>query len=179
MPERMILSGVYGSSTSKSSLSVLRGAALRCLSHCCEGNKPILTHPWSLLHHLLQGPIYFSLLCHLWKVLGLAPAFPCGSSTVSLCVQSSQCYCITKDRTCLSVPTVCSYIPGVCCTSHTRKLGVIWKPHTKISFHVADMGLSMDYVWRRLTMSLHTISRKGFFHLGIPSCFNLSRRQPY
>lgn len=55
-----------------------------------------------------------------------------------------------KNRTRLSVPTVCSYIPGVFCTSHTRKRGVIWKPHMwahrQICFHVADMGLSMDYV---------------------------------
>lgn len=53
-------------------------------SHCCEGKKPISTHPWSHLHidsSLKSSPpspprshLFFSLivfLSHLWKVLPL------------------------------------------------------------------------------------------------------------
>lgn len=93
-PERMILSSVCGSSTSKSSLSVLRGATLRCLSHCCEGKNNNIDSSLKVISTASSKvPFIFLSYCFFFvsPVEGSgSPAFPCGYSTVSLCVQCSQ-----------------------------------------------------------------------------------------
>lgn len=132
-PERMILSSVCGSSTSKSSLSVLRGTTLRCLSHYCEGQKLNIDSSLKVISTVSsKGPFIFLSYCflsHLRKVLGPLP-FLVDIPLWAFVFSAPKCYCITKESTCLSVPTMCSYAPGVCCPSHTRKPGVIWKPRT-------------------------------------------------